>query len=247
MSPRFPLVGFPDVVIHADEIRVKQHPDYPAAKSGDVDAADRLVGDTFSDAALYRIFQIVRNTPPENRPVLVPVHALETAGVNQIPAALANRIEREPGLAVEKTIVQTNTVGHTGASGYHRMANQALFDGSVDAGYTYFLVDDFIGQGGTLANLAGYIQSNHGKVLGAAVLTGKPFSAALSQSHEQIRQLRQKYGTALEEWWRETFGFGFDELTRSEARYLLNSPDAQTIRSRIAQARLAGSAATPAP
>lgn len=34
---------FPTVLIHASESDVKQHPAYPAAKSGDVDAAFDLV------------------------------------------------------------------------------------------------------------------------------------------------------------------------------------------------------------
>ena len=33
--------------------------------------------------------------------------------------------------------------------------------------------------------------------------------------------------------WRQTFGFGYDSLTRSEARYLENSPDAHAIRNRL--------------
>ena len=241
MSVRSALTDFPDVVIHeTEEVRVKKHPDYLAAKAGDLNAARRLVESCFSADALDRIFEIVRQTPPENRPVLVPVHALETTGVNRIPVALADKIEEELGLTVETSIVQTNTVGHTGADGFHRMAHQARFDGHVDAGFTYFLIDDFVGQGGTLANLIGFIRSKQGVVLGATVLTGKAHSAGLSQTHEQAEQIRQKHGAALEEWWRRQFGFGFAELTRSEARYLLHSEDAGLIRNRLAAAGLAG-------
>jgi hypothetical protein len=38
--------------------------------------------------------------------------------------------------------------------------------------------------------------------------------------------------------WRQTFGFGYDSLTRSEARYLENSPDAHAIRERLIAAGL---------
>ena len=141
------MTDFPDVIIHeTTEIHVKKHPDYAAAKAGDLGAARRLVDSAFSEEALGRIFEIVRKMSPETRPVLVPVHALETTGVNRIPVALADRIEEALGITVETSIVQTNTVGHTGADGYHRMAHQARFDGHVDAGFSYFLVDDFIGQ-----------------------------------------------------------------------------------------------------
>jgi hypothetical protein len=53
-----------------------------------------------------------------------------------------------------------------------------------------------------------------------------------------IQALRDKHGREFEDWWRQTFGFGFDCLTRSEARYLENSPDAQTIRDRLTAAGL---------
>jgi hypothetical protein len=176
---------------------------------------------------------------------LVPVHALESAGVNEIPAAMAKLMAAELGLTVNGSIVQLNTVGHTGASGYQRLANQACFAGEVEPGRRYFIVDDFVGQGGTLANLIGFIASQGGRVLGATVLTGKPYSAKLAPDESSIQALRLKHGPEFAQWWQETFGFGFDCLTRSEARYLDNSPDAQTIRDRIAAAGFAGSAGAP--
>lgn len=42
--PRSPWNDFPDVLIHASESAVKQHPRYPAAKSGDAEAAIELAG-----------------------------------------------------------------------------------------------------------------------------------------------------------------------------------------------------------
>ena len=42
--PRIPLDAFPDVVLHANELAVKRHPQYAAAKGGDSDAAKILVG-----------------------------------------------------------------------------------------------------------------------------------------------------------------------------------------------------------
>jgi len=78
--------------------------------------------------------------------------------------------------------------------------------------------------------------------VGATALTGKPYSAKLSPAEGQIQALRDKHGRALEEWWIESFGFDFDRLTRSEARYLENTADAHTIRDRIVAARLADGA-----
>uniref|UniRef100_UPI002BABA0A1 phosphoribosyltransferase n=1 Tax=Povalibacter sp. TaxID=1962978 RepID=UPI002BABA0A1 len=160
-------------------------------------------------------------------------------GVNEIPAALAAELSVRLALGVNRSIVQLNSVGHTGADGFRRLAHQALFSGTVNPGRCYFVVDDFIGQGGTLANLIGYLHSQGGQVLGGTVLTGKPYSAKLAPNLDQITGLRTKHGSTLENWWQQNFGFGFECLTRSEARYLQNTPDAATIRNRLVAAGLA--------
>jgi hypothetical protein len=99
------------------------------------------------------------------------------------------------------------------------------------------LVDDFIGQGGTLANLRGYTLAGGAEVIGAAALTGKGYSAKLALCPQTPHSIRNRYGKELESWWRQSFGYGFDKLTESEARYLLRAEDADTIRGRMAQAR----------
>ena len=76
-------------------------------------------------------------------------------------------------------VVQTNIVSHTKADGFSRLARQAEFAGTIEPDQDYFLVDDFIGQGGTLANLRGWVLRHGGRVRGATVLTVKPYSARL--------------------------------------------------------------------
>lgn len=224
---------FPDVLIHADESVVKKHPDYVAAKAGDVAAAKQLVADVMNPNAAARI----REAIGESRPFITPVFAEEKTGINRIPAVFAEVLGERLDLPVYDEIVQINKVGHTGASGYHRLAYPALFDGEVRQNATYLLVDDFIGQGGTLANLKGYIESKGGRVVLATTLTGKSYSAKLTPLIETIHRLRQKHGNELENWWRQTFGYGFDQLTESEARYLERSDDALSIRNRLIAAR----------
>ena len=239
MTPlRTPLFGFPDLVLHADELAVKRHPQYSAAKAGDPDAAEHLVESFANRSRLPELVALLRGRDVR----LLPVHALESEGVNEIPAALAEWLSEQLGLQITESVVQSNTVGHTGASGFHRLANQAVFVGKVERGQQYLLVDDFIGQGGTLANLIGYVDSEGAQAVAATVLTGKPYSANLAPDEALIRALRVKHGRDLEDWWREKFGFGFDCLTRSEARYLEKSPDARAIRDRIVTAGLEGGA-----
>jgi hypothetical protein len=242
MGPaRIPLDAFPDVVLHADELAVKRHPQYAAAKGGDADAAEMLVGSLANRGRLSELSLLLQGRDVR----LLPVHALESEGVNEIPAALARLLLEWLGLPITDSVVQSNTVGHTGASGFQRLANQALFVGEVEHGCSYLLVDDFIGQGGTLANLIGYVESAGGHAVGATVLTGKPYSAKLAPDDELIRALRDKHGRHFENWWRERLGFGFDCLTRSEARYLEKSADAQAIRDRLIEAGLEGGSGAP--
>ena len=103
------------------------------------------------------------------------------------------------------------------------------------------MVDDFIGQGGTLANLRGWIAKRGSAVIVAVGLIGKPYSAKLSLSKEQLHELRRKHGPTFEGWRQERFGHTFDRLTQSKARYLARSPDVDTIRSRLVAAMREGS------
>jgi hypothetical protein len=234
--PRSPWNGFPDVLIHAAETTVKQHPQYKAAKSGDSDAATDLVLNTVSMEKILALEHLANG----REPTLVSAHAFEREGVNAIPEVLADELGRVLGWPVDAGVVQTNVVAHTGADGFWRLARQAEFDGPVKAECEYVLVDDFVGMGGTLANLRGHIEANGGKVVAAVVLTGKLHSAKLAPSHARLKELRAKHGAELENWWIARFAHTFDALTESEARYLARTPSADIVRDRIAQAEQAG-------
>ena len=232
LPPRYPWNGFSAVSIHASESAVKQHPMYPASKSGDPDAASLLVNELVSS----KITQDLITSFAEVKPILVSAHAVESNGVNAIPAALAELLEEKTGFESDTDVVQINVVGHTGASGIHRMAHQAMFDGTIIKNRNYLLVDDFIGQGGTLANLRGFILKQGGHVVAATVLTGKPHSVKIGLEIETLQRLRDKHGQDLENWWLGKFGHGLDCLTESEARYLEKIESFESIRHRIIEA-----------
>lgn len=228
--PRTAWNGFPDVLIHASESVVKHHPAYQAAKSGSGQAALALVADTLNAACNDQLRRLVG----ARRPTLVSAHAYEREGVNAIPEILADELGKALGWPVDAGVLQVNVVAHTGADGFSRLARQAEFAGAVVPGQDYVLVDDFVGMGGTLANLKGHIEQQGGRVLAAVCLTGKPYSAKLSPTPERLQELRARHGTELEAWWTERFGHGFDALTESEARYLARTETADAVRNRIA-------------
>ena len=234
--PRSSWHDLPDAFIHAPESAVKKHPHYAAAKSGDAAAAEALLADTFNPTVARTLATVVGAEPP----ILLSAHAYEKEGVNAIPEAFANSLGRLLGWPVDAGIVQSNVVAHTGADGFSRLARPAEFEGAVAPGAAYVLVDDFVGMGGTLANLKGYVETQGGRVVAATALTGKPFSAKLAVSPERLRELRAKHGNDLESWWHHKFGHAFDALTESEARYLTRTADVDTIRNRLAAAEQAG-------
>lgn len=224
------------MVIHAEESKVKFHPLYPLAKTGDANAAEQLVLDTATAQAMERVEELIGS----RKPSLLAVHALESEGANIIPRVLANVLADALHLNVERGVVQINRVQHTGAKGDHRLATPALFAGQVRQ-REYLIVDDFIGQGGTLANVRGFVEAEGGRVIGATVLTGKAYSAKLQLELSTLRALREKHGSELEQWWNATFGYGFERLTESEAKYLFRIDDAHAVPDRIAAALGRGS------
>ena len=196
---RLPWDQFPPVWIHATESAVKQHLSYITAKAGDPNEAFQLVSDTLSSVIVAELARIFHG----RKPILVSAHAIEGTGVNAIPEVLADMLAQQLGWRVDSGIVQINIVAHTGANGFSRLARQAMFDGLVIAGDEYVLVDDFVGQGGTLANLRSHILRGGGAVIGATVLTGKPYSANLRLSTDTLEKLSLKHGKALEIWWKQ--------------------------------------------
>ncbi|EGI6490926.1 hypothetical protein ABN47_003108 [Salmonella enterica subsp. enterica serovar Hvittingfoss] len=228
---------FPDVVLHARLGDATSHRDYEAAKSGDRDAAYRLVSDVLTKDAVDKIRNIIGN----REVLLAAVHAEEASGRNKIPQAMADILGKVLHQEVDDSIVQTKRVGRTGQDGFGRLANQPEFAGNVRSDLPYFILDDTLTQGGTLAGLKGYIESHGGRVIGASALTGKQYSAKMAQSPQTLSQLREHFGgTGLENWWKQQHGYGFDGLTESEANYLLRAGDADKIRDRVLAARQTG-------
>ncbi len=221
---------FPKVILNAPLGDAAKHPDYQAAKSGDLTAATRLVSDLISKDTLSKLADIIA----DKKPLLIPVHAEEAISVNQIPLAYAVAIGLEFNLPIEFNIVQSAKVSRTGSDGFSRLAFPPPFAGipSQEAKHA-IIFDDTLTQGGTLANLRGYISQFGIETLAATTLTGKNYSSVLAITAATLEELKGKYHE-LEKWWINYFGYGFASLTESEARYIINSKtDADTIRNRI--------------
>jgi hypothetical protein len=224
---------FPEVIVHTTAAIRDAHPDYATAKAGARGAAVRIARDLMAPAGVETIRAVLAG----RQPILLPVRAIEAHGVNLIPDAMAHELARLLGLTVTTEILQTNTVGHTRASGYHRLVFQPTFAGDVERGRSYLAIDDHVGLGGTLANLRGHVEAEGGRVIAATTMSASRRSEILALRPETHQSLREKHGDPLEQLWQEQFGFGLDRLTEAEAGYLLRSASVDTIRAGMAAAR----------
>jgi hypothetical protein len=219
---------FPPVLIQAPRLEVSTHPWFGAARTGDVDAAALLVADLLTGEVIERLAGWGSGPPP----LLAAVHAQKHAGLNVLGEVLALGLHLVLGWDTDTQLVQANIVDHSGDIGFNHLARQAVFDGAVEPGRVYVLVDDFIGQGGTIANLRGHIVRNGGVVRGATVLSGNSSAARLVPDPATLRELGDKHAS-IADWWEQNFGFGFDCLTAAEAGFLAGNSDPEYIRSQV--------------
>lgn len=207
--------------------RLKAHPDYVSAKSGGREAALNLVQDLAFDFLLEKRFSL-----PEEV-VFVAPFARELAGDNAIPQVLATACAWIAGGKVDEEIVQVTRVFHTGADPMERLCLRAQFDGAVVQGQAYFLVDDVVNMGGTLAELSNHIQINGGRVAGAMTMVNAGRLKFFSPEAKSTKILKERFGDEIT----HIFGIEIDALTANEARYLVGFRTLDEVRNRLAKAR----------
>lgn len=206
---------------------LKKHPAYVKAKAGDWVSALNLV----SDVALAGIYAN-RNRFSRDC-IFVAPFAREASGDNAIPQVLAEVCAMVFAASADKTIVQVTKVYHTGADAMERLALRPEFDGDVQPGKRYVLVDDVTSLGGTLAELGHYIQSKGGIVEGIFVLVNAGRSKSFSPDKQTLKILEERYSNELI----EIFGIKASALTANEARYLVGFRTADEIRNRLVKAK----------
>lgn len=236
LPPRSPWqAGFPEVVLHTT-LRIRdRHPDFPAAKAGDLDAALTLAAELLSADSVTGLQAIVG----DGGAILLPVTAFEAEGHNAIPDAMAQLLSERLHWPVSLgDIVQSNRVGHTRAPAFNRLVTPASFEGPVVAGANYVLVDDHVGLGGTLANLKGHVEHSGGSVVAMTTLTESRDARRIALRADLLNVLRQQHGDGLEHLWQEQVGHGLDRLTNIEGEVLRRELSVDAIRDRLAQAAI---------
>jgi hypothetical protein len=233
-ATRFPWpADFPDVVVHTTVPERDSHPAYASAKAGDPEAALTLASDLLDS----RSVEVLRSIIEAREALLLPVIADETLGFNAIPDAMAQVLGQDLNLPViAGEIVQINKVGHTRAPAFQRLVTPAAFDGEVQAGAAYLLVDDHVGLGGTLANLRGHVEGHGGHVVVVTTLTESRDARRISLRPETRDMLWERHGEELDQLWRAQFGYGIDCLTEVKALQLCRQPSVAGIEDFLAKA-----------
>lgn len=209
---------FPAAIVHQPQLEVNTEL-HTKAKAGDVEAAVEYVDKNLNGRMMTAIHAALGG----RKPVVVAVHGQEAKGINAIPISYAIALGRVFGLPVDRSIVMTNKPMHTGAEALHRLQSQAEFAGHVAKGKEYFIVDDYITMGITVADLKGYIEARGGKVILVSSLGASKGSEVLVPSEAQIARLRTDHPD-LE----ERLGHPLEGLTKSEASNLIRNKDGVT-------------------
>jgi hypothetical protein len=222
---------FPDAAalphwIWDDDKTLKAHPAYRQAKAGEQDAAIDLVW----DLAMGFLRSLLAKLPLDL--TYVAPYAREATGDNAIPLMLASACAEVLHGEVETEIVQASRVFHTGAKAMERLLLRPQFDGPVNPGTAYVLVDDVACLGGTLAELADYIQAAGGQVAAVITLVNAGRIKPLKPEPLVTRRLRERFPDAIQ----HTFGIDPGALTANEASYLSGFRTADELRNRAAKA-----------
>lgn len=223
--------SFPNTAKHYHRFTIdediKCHADYSAAKAGCEEAAFRLVNDLAHD-----FLDSLKGAFPQGVHYVSP-YAQEATGDNAIPLLLSLMAADTLDGYSDTDIVQLQKVFHTGADPMERLLLRPSFEGKVERGNNYVLVDDVTSMGGTLAELANYIRLNGGTVLGSIVLVNAGRDINFIPVKKHLRLLEQRFYDEI----RQLFGIHVSALTANEASYLVGFRTVAEIRNRCAKAK----------
>ncbi len=213
--------------IFENDAKLKLHPDYRKAKAGNFRSALNLI----SDLVWLEINLSKDRFSKES--IFVSPFARESTGDNAIPQVMSEVFALVCGASADRGLVQITKVYHTGAAPMERLALRPQFAGPVVLGAHYVLLDDVVSLGGTLAELAHYIQINGGVVRDIAVIVNAGRNKSLSPDSKTLRILNERFGNEII----EIFGIHINALTANEAQYLVGFRSVDEIRNRLIKAK----------
>ena len=192
-----------------------------AGKAGDEEAAKKIVS-KISDINIIK--KLATDFP---NATVVPIPSMETADKkpNAIPLAYAEQFEQF-GLNVADDIIEIDSIHHTGKKAFKRVVNRPHFDGNIQAGKEYIIVDDVYAMGGTVNSMRSFIENKGGKVVAVSTLTPSvENSKILAITEEHLDQLKEidKNGELKNAIRNLDISENFESLTDPIGQYIFNN------------------------
>lgn len=216
-------------------------PEYEQAKrGGNYVAAFSIAERLMSPEALAMIsskanLQRFDADPVLARPIVVAPTKLGDRSKNLIPVACAHLTAYRLGLGVCRDIYQVDSASRTGKSATARLLSQPEFEGPVQRGREYIIVDDVYTMGGSVASLVGHIEANGGKVSCVSVLAAqskeklntkekfKPRELSLSITDKTLNEIDKKHGWCFVRKFEEAVGISIASLTNREGAFVAHA------------------------
>jgi hypothetical protein len=231
--PRDKNFAFPDVIVAHDDGAMRIPDDYAAAKAGSSGAVQSAVKSLLTPELLDRVRKISDGLNPIVQPVTRIGNERSNRLAEEASAVLSERLHLHSGGDIVESM-QSGEADESGTNGLDRVFKRPVFEGPVEPGRRYLLVDDKLAEGGTFAALARHIEEHGGHVIGAVALTGKSYNAKLALSDATFARLQKRHGHD-EDLFSDKTGRGFGQLTEPEARLLANHYPADAVRKRLAR------------
>lgn len=197
---------------------MKRCPGFEEAKNGDIDAAHFVVNRCVKENRI-RDF---REEYAES--FVVPV-----INRNALPLALAQTI----GLKLWDKMKLTDTVPRKSLYAIQRLKHEPTFTGHVEKDMPYIIVDDIVTQGGTVSALRKHIIINGGKVVAVVALAYAIGSHRIAPTKDIRIRLFTKFGGSIRQLQELGLVSSFEELTYSQAKYLLRFSSVRNIRAKL--------------
>lgn len=214
--------NFPRGYGHTSIAYLKRCLGFEDAKKGDLDAAQFVVSRCVKQ---HRLCALRKQFPDA---VLLPV-----LGKNRLPLALAQII----GLPIWFNVFLLHTVSRKYLCAFQRLLHKPVFTGRIQCGVAYILVDDVITQGGTVAALREFVLVRGGKVVAVVALAYAIGSHDVAPAKKHLVRLILKFGSALIQLLQIlNVAYSVQELTNSQARYLLRFGSVRNMMKKLAVA-----------
>ena len=240
--PKFPAL-FTHKAWKSDDssaVTLGGHRLYKAAKKNrDVKSALQLCDEIYDEQVMNSIYDTVFDAARGAVPIVVAPAPTLGETQNALAYSYAGWLAKQMGWEFSTTIFQRKTSSRDFVSdNWIRLVNEPSFYGSVDTTRPYVIADDVCTQGGTMASLRSFIESQGGHVTCMTTLAchdGR--NAQISLAPGTLARLIGVDGGSFARTFREEMGYDLHCLTEFEGRFLSRCQTANDLRKGIHGAR----------